>query len=257
MHSRPDERRRVLVVVHQEHSTPGRVGEMLNARGFVLDRRCPNLGDPLPEDLTPYAAAVVFGGPQSANDDHLRGIRAELEWLERCALPQGGPLLGICLGAQEIARVLGARVGPREDGRVEIGYKRVSPTAQGRGLFAGPTCFYEWHSQGFTIPEGAVHLARSVDFPGQAFRYGRSVWAIEFHPEITRQMIERWCTSERGSAKLTLPGAQSMARQLQGFDRYASGSDAWLARFLDHHLLPGARPVPAAGLAASAAPAQG
>ena len=75
--------RKVLIIVHQAHSTPGRVGELLEQRGCVLDRRCPNLGDPLPSDLSPYAASVLFGGPQSANDDHLPGIRAELEWLER------------------------------------------------------------------------------------------------------------------------------------------------------------------------------
>ena len=92
--------KQVLIVVHQERSTPGKVGEQLEARGYALDRRCPNLGDPLPADLSPYAATVVFGGPMSANDDHLPGIKAELDWLERTAIPADGPVLGICLGAQ-------------------------------------------------------------------------------------------------------------------------------------------------------------
>lgn len=113
--------RRILIVVHQEHSTPGRVGELLEAQGCTLDRRCPNLGCGLPRDLSPYRACVVFGGPQSANDDHLPGIRAELDWLERTVLPSDRPVLGICLGAQMIARVLGAKVGPHPDGLVEIG----------------------------------------------------------------------------------------------------------------------------------------
>ena len=78
---------KVLIVVHQEHSTPGRVGEFLTARGCELDRRCPNMGDPLPTNLSDYTACVVFGGPMSANDDHLPGIRAELDWLEKYALP--------------------------------------------------------------------------------------------------------------------------------------------------------------------------
>ena len=123
--------KKVLVVVHQEHSTPGRVGEFLVARGYTLDRRCPNMGDPLPTDLSEYAASVVFGGPMSANDDHLPGIRAELQWLEKHALPSERPLLGICLGGQQIARVLGARVGPHCDGLVEIGYYEVAPTDDG------------------------------------------------------------------------------------------------------------------------------
>ena len=229
--------RRVLIVVHQEHSTPGRVGEMLAARGYALDRRCPSLGDPLPADVSAYAACVVFGGPQSANDDHLPGIRAELDWLERRALPSATPLLGICLGAQQMARVLGARVFPDPGGQVEIGYKPVAPTAHGSAFLPQPATFYQWHSETFEIPHGAVHLAENDAFPGQAFCYGAHAWAIEFHPEMTLAMINRWCTSERGSRKLALPGAQPHGEQLDDFRRHAAASDAWLARFLDRCLL--------------------
>ena len=102
--------KRILIVVHQEHSNPGRVGELLLERGYRLDRRCPNLFDPLPDDLSGYAGAIVFGGPQSANDDDRPAVRIELDWLERVGLRSGKPLLGICLGAQMMARVLGARV---------------------------------------------------------------------------------------------------------------------------------------------------
>ena len=83
-------------------------------------------------------AAVVFGGPQSANDDDRPGVRAELDWLERAALQSGRPLLGICLGAQMIARVLGARVGRHPESLVEIGYHPIYPTAAGAGLFRRP-----------------------------------------------------------------------------------------------------------------------
>ena len=78
---------RILIIVHQHDSTPGRVGQLLEQRGFVLERCCPCIGDPLPSDLSRYAASVIFGGPQSANDDHLPGIRAELEWIEHTTLP--------------------------------------------------------------------------------------------------------------------------------------------------------------------------
>ncbi|HSH41548.1 MAG TPA: hypothetical protein VK973_05410, partial [Arenicellales bacterium] len=142
----------VLIVVHQENSTPGRVGDFLLERGYCLDRRCPCLGEPLPPDLSSYAAVVVFGGPQSANDLHLPGICAELDWLERHALTAELPLLGICLGAQEIARALGAKVGPHPEGRVEIGYYPVYPTAQAGGFLDGTMCFYQWHSETFDIP---------------------------------------------------------------------------------------------------------
>ena len=236
MRDRPDQ---ILIVVHQETSTPGRVGEMLVERGYELDRRCPCTGDPLPREVEAYAACVVFGGPQSANDDHDPGIRAELDWLERRVLPSDLPLLGICLGAQEMARVLGAEVGPHDEGLVEIGYKCIEPTAEADDFLAGPAMFYQWHSECFTIPPDAAHLAHNADFAGQAYRHGAHAWGIEFHPEMTLAMINRWCTSERGSRKLALPGAQPHADQLADFARHAAESDAWLARFLDECLLRG------------------
>lgn len=225
--------RDVLIVVHQETSTPGRVGEFLVERGYRLDRRCPSLEEPLPTDLSGYAAAVVFGGPQSANDCHLPGIRAELDWLERYAIPAELPLLGICLGAQEIARVLGAKVGPHPEGLVEIGYYPVSPTARADGFLNETMSFYQWHSETFDVPADAVHLAENDSFAGQAFRYGRRVYAIEFHPEMTREMINRWCTSERGSKKLSLPGARPHDEQLASHERHADDTGRWLSRFLD------------------------
>ena len=104
--------KRIIAVFHSRNPDLGKVAERLAARGFEFDGRRPCHGDPLPEDLSGYVAAIVFGGPQSANDDHDPGIRAELDWIEGAALQSGKPVLGICLGAQQIARVLGARVGP-------------------------------------------------------------------------------------------------------------------------------------------------
>ena len=229
--------RRVLAVLHQADSVTGRVGEFLQRRGCLLDECRPMLGEPLPERLDDYAAAVVFGGPQSANDDHLPGIRAELDWLDRTALPSGRPLLGICLGAQQIARVLGAAVGRHEDGVVEIGFTEITPTEAGRDFLPEPTSFYQWHAETFDIPHGAVHLAGTGAFPNQAYRYGEQVYGIEFHPEMTREMIGRWCSSEEGSAKLDQPGAQPHAEQLASFDRHVGDCDRWLDLFLDQQLL--------------------
>ena len=229
--------RKILIVVHQADSTPGRVGEFLTARGYELDRRCPNIGDPLPSNLSDYAATIVFGGPMSANDDHLPGIRAELDWLGNYALPAARPLLGICLGGQLIARVLGARVGPHRDGLVEMGYYEVSPTEDGTDFLNRPTVFYQWHSETFDIPDDAEHLAHNQHFPGQAFRYDGQVYAIEFHPEMTREMVDKWCRSELGAPKLKWPGAQPHHAHLAGYDRYAKETDEWLGKFLDERLL--------------------
>ena len=224
---------RILAVFHGEHSTWGKVGEKLLLRGFALERCYPCLGESLPESMSEYAGSVVFGGPQSATDDSLPEIRAELDWLEHNVLPSETPVLGICLGAQELARVLGAKVGPAENGRVEIGYVKIEPTDQGCDFLNAPTMFYQWHSETFEIPSGAVHLATSKHFEGQAFSYGEHVHAIEFHPEMTGEMVHRWSHSEIGSKKLTLPGAQSAQTQMASYRKYSTASDEWLARYLD------------------------
>lgn len=229
----------ILAVLHQAHSTPGKVGERLAARGHDIEECRPMLGEPLPADLDRYAGLVVFGGPQSANDDHLAGIRAELEWLDRHAIPSGRPLLGICLGAQQIARVLGGRVSRREDGLVEIGYWPVAPTPAADGFLAATTSFYQWHAETFEIPGGATHLAGSDAFPAQAFGYGERVFGIEFHPEMTLEMIDRWCTSDTGAPKLAWAGAQSHAEQREGYRRHAAESDRWLEEFLRRWLASG------------------
>lgn len=227
---------RVLVVVHQAHSTPGRVGAALEDRGYVLDRRCPNLGDTLPEALDAYAAMIVFGGPQSANDDHLEGIRAELDWLEARALDSGRPLLGICLGAQQIARVLGARVGPHPDGHAEIGYCEVRPAPGGDGFLDEPMRFYQWHEETFEIPHGAEHLAAGDVFPAQAYRYGANVYGIEFHPEMTAAMIARWSGSDAGLQNIARYAGPTRTQQLDDHARYGAASGRWLEGFLDRFL---------------------
>ncbi|MGH6914810.1 MAG: glutamine amidotransferase-related protein, partial [Geminicoccales bacterium] len=156
---------------------------------------------------------------------------------ERVAIPSDRPMLGICLGAQMIARVLGAKVGPHPEGLVEIGYHAIHPTAAGQAYLDGPTMFYQWHKETFEIPQGAVHLAHNEAFSGQAFRYNQHVYGIEFHPEMTRTMIERWTRSERGAPMLSLRGAQSRELQLQSFDRHAPVTDRWLDWFLRTRLL--------------------
>src|SRR6202167_4189782 len=119
--------RPVLIVLHQETSTPGRVGNVLRALGHGLDIRRPRFGDSRPETLEEHAGAVSFGGPMSANDPY-EYVRREIDWIA-VPLSEQRPLLGICLGAQMLAMDLGARVAPHPQGRVQIGYYPIRPTA--------------------------------------------------------------------------------------------------------------------------------
>ncbi|MGB9141813.1 MAG: glutamine amidotransferase, partial [Aestuariivirga sp.] len=99
---------KILIIVHQETSTPGRIGMMLKAMGFALDIRRPFLGESLPETMDQHAGAVIFGGPMSANDPE-SWIAREIDWIG-VPLKEQKPFLGVCLGAQMLAMHLGGAV---------------------------------------------------------------------------------------------------------------------------------------------------
>ena len=224
----------ILVVVHQETSNPGLVGKKLRSRGYHLDMRCPALGDELPTTMTHHEAVIIFGGPMSANDDvTLPFIRTELDWIAT-ALTSRKPYLGICLGAQLLARVLGAQVAPHLADQREIGYYDLHPTATGHDYIAEPMAVYHWHSEGFTLPAGTVKLAEGKTFPNQAFSYNGTAVGLQFHPEITTQLIDEWTT--RGIDQLDLPGAQTRDVHFQKHHLYGSKVNTWLDYFLDHWL---------------------
>ena len=148
----------VLIIVHQEHSSPGRVGQVLAKHGYPLDIRRPRFGDPLPETMDAHAGAVIFGGPQSANDTD-DFLKAETDWIG-VPLREKKPFLGICLGAQMMARHLGARVYPHPQGHAEVGYYPIRPTAAGREVCPEwPDHVYQWHREGFDLPAGGELLA--------------------------------------------------------------------------------------------------
>lgn len=225
---------RILLVVHRDTSEPGRVGAMLSTLGFDLDLRRPACGDPLPETLDGHAGVVVFGGAMSANDDHLPFIRAELDWIPK-VLAAEVPYLGICLGAQLLARSLGSPVTPHPDGLHEIGYYELVPTDLGRPLFEPGLHAYQWHGEGVEVlPAGAAHLAESAYFPHQAFRYGTGAYGLQFHPEVTEPMMRLWTTI--AAHRLTLPGAQSREEQHARRRLHDAQLGAWLNRFLRHWL---------------------
>ncbi|GHC73941.1 glutamine amidotransferase [Limoniibacter endophyticus] len=221
---------KVLIVLHQERSSPGRVGQALISKGFDLDIRRPALGDSLPETLHRHAGAVVFGGPMSANDPE-EFIRLETEWMA-VPLKENKPLLGICLGAQMLSNHLGGKVEGRSDGGVEIGWYPIEATEEGRALFDWPSMVYHFHSEGFSLPSDATLLATGDSYPNQAFRYGEKAYGIQFHAELTRAMMHRWVV--HGANRFELPNAQLGAVHLQGRMIWDNHLRAWLDRFLEH-----------------------
>jgi GMP synthase (glutamine-hydrolysing) len=178
--------RPVLIVLHQEMSTPGRVGHYLHARGIPMDIRRPRLGDPLPETLAMHAGAVIFGGPMSANDPD-DFIRAEIEWIK---VPLRGEAVSRHLSRRPDARPPARRRSPSIPGN---GRGRVLPDPRHGGgaqrtTETWPSVVYQWHREGFDLPAGAG-CSPKASLQGQAFRYGPAAYGIQFHAEVTHAMM--------------------------------------------------------------------
>lgn len=180
-------KRSLLVLRHEPFEHLGYFAGILRNRNisFIYN----DLGDLL--DLGSHDGLIVMGGPQSANDS---AMSAELHFIQQ-AIDAKTPVLGICLGAQLIAKALGAHVFRNRE--KEIGWAPVyfTDAAGADPLFGGlpsPTTFFHWHSETFTLPPGAELLAYSDKCRQQAFRYHDNVYGIQFHPEITPEMVLDW-----------------------------------------------------------------
>ncbi len=226
---------RILIVVHQETSTPGRVGLKLRQRGFELDIRRTCLGHALPETLDEHEGAIVFGGPMSANDGgELEFIKREIDWLD-VPLREKAPFLGICLGAQLLAKSLGADVGLHPESRAEIGYYPIFPTDIGKAVCDWPSHVYQWHRESFEMPSGGqLMVAGDNHFRNQAFRYGKTAFGIQFHPEVTLAMTHRWTV--HGAHRMGLPGVRPRSTHFSDRLVYDPAVDTWLEGFIDRWL---------------------
>lgn len=229
-----NEASRLLLVMQAPDASAGRCGRKLRERGYTLEFCYPLADEPLPMAIDRYAGVVVFGGPMSANDDaKLLGIRAQLDWIPS-VLDSGRPFLGVCLGAQLLARALGAVVKPHPAGLAEIGYFAIQPTVVGQTLFETPLHVYHWHREGFELPAGAELLASGTRFPHQAYRYGSQTFGLQFHPEVNQAILECWLVE--GAEELTAPGAQSAVEQRIHHIAHDAVLDQWFDGFLDEWL---------------------
>jgi GMP synthase (glutamine-hydrolysing) len=203
---------KVLVFQHVAHEILGTLNPLLKDAGFRI--RYVNFGrhpHARPE-IDRYHGLVVLGGPMNVDQvEQHPHLHTELELIER-AMQRGMPILGVCLGAQLVAKALGAEVRPSP--QKEIGWYPVSPTRQALddpllGHFGPCEQIFQWHGDSFELPRGAVHLASSPGCPNQAFRYEDNVYGFQFHMEVDEHLIERW---------LTIPHHQRELSELKGED---------------------------------------
>lgn len=178
---------------HVPFEDAGHIVSWANARAWDVSRTCLYDNEPLPP-IDEVDWLVVMGGPMSVHDEaQHRWLVAEKQYIET-AIRNGRVVIGICLGAQLIAEVLGASV--RRAFESEIGWLTVERTEESSGsevFSALPDQFtaLHWHGETFDIPDGATHLARTPGCESQAFEYGRRVWALQFHLETDADGVER------------------------------------------------------------------
>lgn len=177
----------VLVIQNTSMEGPGYLGELLNNDGFAI-HSVNAKHEKLPDKN--YSFVVILGAPESANDD-LPYLQEEQKLIKK-TVDDNIPVLGICLGSQLIAKTFGGKVysGPKK----EIGFYHDLRIDNNSKLFSGftnPFTVFHWHGDTFDLPEKAVRLVHSENYPNQAFQINSAV-GLQFHLEVNAEMVNLW-----------------------------------------------------------------
>lgn len=189
----------IHALYHVPAETLGLIKTCLDKRRLNVAEHHLYTGVQVPSFSPEIKALIVMGGPMNVDETHLYPfLDAELKLIAQ-ALQAKRPVLGICLGSQLIAKALGARVYPNSVR--EVGWYTVEllPAAQNDRLFSrAPRTLdvLHWHGDTFDLPKGAVHLARSDRCVNQAFRWRDAAWGLQFHLEVTPEMVKDWTQGE-------------------------------------------------------------
>jgi len=205
-----------LVIQHLDIESPALIADVLCSSGHNLHTVRVFCGERLPEDTRGYAGVIIMGGPQSANDTHLAYIQDELIWLQN-KLSTGLPMLGICLGAQMMAKAAGARIS--RSAIRELGWYPVFPTSDSTSdpLFSGlpkqGMHVFQWHGETFSLPPQARLIASHPEVVQQAICLGHAQYAMQFHIEVDVDIIQAWIAA--GSSERAHLGKKGIAQLKQ------------------------------------------
>lgn len=184
--------KRALAIRHVEIEHLGMLAPLLKEKGFKIDYLDTPKGNVLKDPLDRYDLLVVLGGYMGTYEtDKYPFLFHEFKLIEE-ALKKDIPILGICLGAQMLAKVLGARVYKGRKGR-EIGWFKITKTCEHPYFryFPPQMTVFEWHGDTFDLPQEAVRIYSSERYENQAFVYKKTV-GLQFHIEVDKKMIESW-----------------------------------------------------------------
>lgn len=229
---------RVLVLQNFPDTGLGQLGDALEAAGVETDLVRLDLGEALPDEPGAYSGMIVLGGGQDALDDAGSPYFPALLDLVRRFEAEDRAVLGICLGAQLMARAFGGE--NRLGAAPEFGWREVALTDAGAAdplTAALPERFpaFQWHDDTFTLPPGAAHLAGNDAAAVQAFRIGRAAYGVQFHFEADRALVRHWSETLAAHIVLRQPGWES--RRAEAEARFGANADragallaqAWIA----------------------------
>jgi GMP synthase-like glutamine amidotransferase len=185
----------VLFIKHIDIEGPGTIADFLDARAIQYKIADVSKNNALPSAPEQYQAIVILGGPMNVYEEEKYPFLKAEDALLKAALRKRVPLLGVCLGAQLIAKALGAKV--RKAAEKEIGWFKVNLTDNGikDRLFLdlkSKIDVFQWHGDTFDIPDKGLHLASSKVCSNQAFKYNDNAYGLQFHLEVTKDMVQEW-----------------------------------------------------------------
>lgn len=185
---------RWVVLQHVAWEGSGVIARVAQQYGYDVDIRRLDRGEDLP-DAEGVDGLVLMGGPMGAYEEvRYPFLRQECDLLEAVAR-RGDPVLGVCLGAQLLARALGAKVFRGDEAEIGFGEIELTPAGEEDPLFAGESHIlpvFHWHGDTFTLPEGAALLASSAMYLHQAFRFGSMAYGFQFHVEPDSETWAAW-----------------------------------------------------------------
>jgi GMP synthase-like glutamine amidotransferase len=230
---------RVLVIENYPKTTLGLVGQALAEAGAEWRILRTHAGDTLPASADGFDSLIMLGGAQDALDDENHPYLEHEAALARAFGDADKAVLGICLGAQILARAHGAEniLGLP----IEFGWHPVRPTEAGRAdpvlsVIGRAAPIFHWHLDTFTLPPGAVHLATSDRTEMQAFRIGRASYGIQFHFEAGTELVSSWTrdfSEEIAAYAPDWPERHPTEAERHGAEADAAGlalARAWLER---------------------------
>jgi GMP synthase (glutamine-hydrolysing) len=251
---------RILVVENDSTAPLARLGDWLTDAGAELDLRRAQDGDPLPDELTGYAALVVMGGGMHALADQAAPWLPPVRELLAEAVAAELPVLGVCLGAQLLAVATGGRLSlgsaPQYGAQLVAKRQAAATDPLFRELPITPDVVH-WHTDEVSaLPPGAVQLAAAPDCEQQAFRVGRLAWGIQFHIETTPEVVRAWAAetaAELADYDLTGILERCVAAHPDIAETWAPFAARFVAIAADPAAVPAVRSLPLAGRPTSSA----